>query len=130
MNVGPLRVMLFSTNTPPNQSTMTIITVPRNSLIGWAICWRVFTRRMFSRYSEFILSKRRFIFSSAQKAFMMRSPPSVSSTWLIVSLHSDCAFIDFCFSLRPTKPMNQPMMGTMTSVKSVSCQLMTSSVAK
>ena len=32
-----------------------------------------------------------FIFSSAQNALMMRSPPSVSSTMLMVSLHNVCA---------------------------------------
>ena len=61
---------------------------------------------------------------------MMRSPPSVSSTWLMVSLQRACAFTESCFSRRPTMPMNQPMMGTMTSVKSVSCQEMKMSVAK
>lgn len=61
---------------------------------------------------------------------MMRRPPSVSSTWLIVSLHRACALMDFAFSLRPTTPMNQPKTGTKTMVKSVSCQLMASRVAK
>ena len=43
-----------------------------------------------------------FKYDPAQKALMMRSPPSVSSTWLMVSLHSACAFIDLALSLRPT----------------------------
>ena len=60
----------------------------------------------------------------------MRSPPSVSSTWLIVSLHSACALIDFCLSLRPTKPITQPISGTKMRVNSVSCQLTKSSVEK
>ena len=37
MKIGPESVWLFNTNTPPNHSTMTIITVPKNSLMGWAI---------------------------------------------------------------------------------------------
>ena len=49
MNVGPERAILLSTSEPPNQSTMTIISVPRNSLIGWAIDWRMFTRMMSLR---------------------------------------------------------------------------------
>ena len=61
---------------------------------------------------------------------MMRRPPSVSSTWLMVSLHSVCAVMLFCFSFLPTKPMNQPKTGTKTSVKSVSCQEMISRVVK
>ena len=130
MNVGPLSPLPLSTNIPPNHITMTIISVPRNSLMGWAICWRVFTRRTCSRYSELMRSKRRFILSSAQKALIMRSPPSVSSTWLIVSLHRACAFIERCFSLRPTMPITQPIRGTNTSVNSVSCQLISSSVVK
>ena len=60
----------------------------------------------------------------------MRSPPSVSSTWLIVSLHSACAFIDFCLSLRPTMPITHPISGTNTMVNSVSCQLTMSMVVK
>ena len=34
MNIGPVKVMLFSTRIPPNHNTMTIITVPKNSDIG------------------------------------------------------------------------------------------------
>ena len=61
---------------------------------------------------------------------MMRSPPKVSSTWLIVSLQSDCALMDFAFSLRPTSPMNHPNTGTKMIVKSVSCHEMATSAAK
>ena len=61
---------------------------------------------------------------------MMRSPPSVSSTWLMVSLQSACAFTESCFSLRPTQPMNQPMTGTMTSVNTVSCHEIKSRIRK
>ena len=38
--------------------------------------------------------------------------------------------MEFCFSLRPTLPITQPMSGTMASVNSVSCQLMKMSVEK
>ena len=76
---------------------------------------------MESRYSELMPSNRLFILSSAQNALMMRSPPSVSSTCDIVSLHSDCAAIDLRLSFLPTYPINQPKMGTNTRVKSVSC---------
>ena len=98
--------------------------------MGCAICWRMFTRMRMSRYSELMRLKRSFIFSSAQKALMMRSPPSVSSTWLMVSLHIACAFTEFCFSLRPTMPMNHPKMGTKMMVNSVSCHEMMMSVVK
>ena len=39
-------------------------------------------------------SKRPLIFFSARNAFMMRSPPRVSSTWLIVSLQYCWAWAD------------------------------------
>ena len=130
MNVGPVMVWLLSTRIPPNHNTMTIITVPRNSLMGWASCWRMFTFMMLLRNSEFTLSKRSFIFSSAQKALMIRSPPRVSSTWLMVSLHSPCAATDFAFSFLPMIPMNHPNIGTKKMVNRVSCQLMMSSVVK
>ena len=130
MNVGPDSVELLSTRMPPNHSTITIMTVPRNSLMGWASCCRLFTLITLLRCRSLTSAKRSFIFSSAQKALMMRSPPSVSSTWLIVSLHSACASLEFCFSLRPTLPITQPMSGTMASVNSVSCQLMKMSVEK
>ena len=61
---------------------------------------------------------------------MIRRPPSVSSTWLIVSLQSACALMLCAFSLRPTQPMNQPMMGTMMRVKRVSSQEMKIKAAK
>ena len=70
------------------------------------------------------------IFSSAQNALMMRKPPSVSSTILIVSLQSACASILCAFSFLPTTPMNQPKGGTKRMVKRVSCQLMQMSVMK
>ena len=47
-------------------------------------------------------ANRLFIFSSAQKALMMRRPPSVSSTWLMVSLQSCCASMLLAFSFLPT----------------------------
>ena len=92
--------------------------------MGWASDWRTPTLMRLRRNSSFTLAKRWLIFSSAQNALMMRSPLSVSSTWLIVSLHSPCAFRDFALSLRPTTPITQPISGTTQRVKSVSCQLM------
>ncbi|CDD04799.1 unknown [Prevotella sp. CAG:592] len=47
MNVGPESTCWLSTRMPPNHNTMIIITVPRNSLMGCAICWRVFTLRIW-----------------------------------------------------------------------------------
>ena len=88
MNVGTDSVELLSTRMPPNHNTITIMTVPRNSLMGWASCCRLFTLITLSRCLSLTSAKRSFIFSSAQKALIMRSPPRVSSTWLIVSLHS------------------------------------------
>ena len=61
---------------------------------------------------------------------MMRNPPKVSSTILIVSLQSDCASVLCAFSFFPTTPMNQPNGGTKRMVKRVSCQLMQMSVMK
>ena len=131
MNVGPdSEASPESTRIPPNHSTITIITVPRNSLIGCAICWRMFTLMMSFRYWLLTLSNRLFIFVSAQKAFTMRSPPSVSSTWLMVSLQRACAFMEFCFSFLPTIPINHPITGTNTSVNSVSCHDMMIRVEK
>ena len=49
MKMGPESVWLLSTSTPPNHSTMTIMTVPRNSLMGCAIDWRMFTRMISLR---------------------------------------------------------------------------------
>ena len=74
--------------------------------------------------------KRLFIFSSAQNALIMRSPPSVSSTCDMVSLHRLCASIDLRLSFLPTKPMNHPKTGTKTRVKSVSCHEMNSRAVK
>ena len=130
MNDGPESILLSSTSMPPTQSTMMMSTVPRNSLIGCAICWRMFTRCTASRYSLLMFEKRVFILSSAQNAFTMRSPPSVSSTCDIVSLQSDCALIDFFLSFLPTQPMNHPKIGTKTMVKSVSCHEMKMSAPK
>ena len=44
MNVGPDRICWSSTRMPPTHSTMMMSTVPKNSLMGCAICWRMFTR--------------------------------------------------------------------------------------
>ena len=74
--------------------------------------------------------KRLFIFSSAQNAFIMRRPPSVSSTCDMVSLHRLCASIDLRLSFLPTKPMNHPKTGTKMRVKSVSCHEMKSRAVK
>ena len=70
------------------------------------------------------------IFSSAQNALMIRSPPKVSSTTLIVSLHNACALILCAFNLRPIHPMNQPIIGMIITEKSVSCQEMIIKVVK
>ena len=72
---------------PPNQSTMTIKMVPRNSLMGCANAWRMDTRLVASRYSLLHLLNRSIIFFSAVKALMTRRPPSVSSSCAMVSPH-------------------------------------------
>ena len=85
---------------------------------------------MASRYSLLHLSKRASIFFSAMKALMMRRPPSVSSSWDMVSLHLLCASSDWRFSFLPTVPMIHPMTGTTSRVNTVSCQLTAISVVK
>ena len=130
MNLGPVSVWLLRTSIPPTHNTMIIIIVPRNSLIGWANCWRVLTRMMLSLYWLFTLSKRLFILSSAQKALMIRRPPKVSSTWLMVSLQRLCASILRALSFRPIKPINQPNTGTKIIVNNVSCHDITNNAMK
>ena len=67
------------------------------------------------------LGAERFYYAQSAQCFLH---------WLIVSLHSDWAFSERCLSLRPTKPITQPIRGTNTRVNSVSCQLTISSVVK
>ena len=115
---------------PPNQSTSTMSTVPKNSLIGWARLWRMATRLVALRYSLLHFTKRFIIFSSAINALMIRIPPNVSSSCDMVSLHLFWASSDWRFSLRPTRPMIHPITGSTMMVNRVSCQLVTIRVAK
>ena len=117
-------------NVPPNHSTATIRMVPKNSLIGCAIAWRIATLFVASRSSLLHLVKRLIILSSAIKALMMRKPPSVSSNCDIVSLHFACASSDWRFSFLPTTPINQPIPGNTIIVKRVNCQLTVTNVTK
>ena len=123
-------LLLCNISVPPNHNTMTMSIVPRNSLIGCAICWRMLTRLMVLRYRLLDSVKRVFIFFSALKALMMRRPPSVSSSCDIKSLHCPWAMSEPRFSFFPTVPITQPMMGTMAMVNKVSCQLIIISVVK
>ena len=61
---------------------------------------------------------------------MMRSPPRVSSTWLMVSLHNAWTLMLLALSLRPTTPMNHPKRGTKQRVKRVSFHEMKSRAQK
>ena len=115
---------------PPNHSTMAIMMVPRHSLTGCARAWRVATRVFLTFMASVTRSKRRPILRSARKALMMRRPPSVSSTWLMVSLHRACASRDCSLSLRPILPMIHSITGANSAVKRVICHEMNSSTAK
>ncbi len=115
---------------PPNHNTSTISRVPRNSLIGCARAWRVATRFVALRNSLLHCVKRSIIFCSAMKALIMRRPPNVSSSWVIVSLHLPCASSDWRFSFFPTFPITHPIPGTTNRVNRVSCQLVASKVPK
>ena len=61
---------------------------------------------------------------------MMRKPPKVSSTWLIVSLQRACAVMLLCFNFLPTMPINDAKSGTKSRVKIVSCHEITIKVMK
>ena len=76
------------------------------------------------------MSNLAFIFSSALNAFIILSPPNVSSTWLMVSLHRLCARMLLALSFLPTKPMNHVKMGAKIIVKIVSCHDMTINVTR
>ena len=115
---------------PPNQSTIIIITVPRNSLRGWARDCLVATLLEAFLSSLLTLVNLPTILSSAMNALMMRSPPSVSSSWDIVSLHLPWASRDCLLSFFPTAPMPHAITGTTRSVNRVSCQLVYMSVPK
>ena len=75
-----------SMSVPPNQRTMAIITEPSSSLTGWALAWRTATRVFLLRIASVTSPNLADIFFSARKALMILRPPSVSSTWLMVSL--------------------------------------------
>ncbi len=55
-------LLLCNISVPPNHNTMTMSIVPRNSLIGCAICWRMLTWLMVLRYRLLDSVKRVFIF--------------------------------------------------------------------
>ena len=107
---------------PPNQSTMAIIAEPRNSLTGWALAWRTATWLFLRRMDSVTCPKRLSIRRSARKAFTMRSPPRVSSTWLIVSLQYFCASAESAFRRRPVALMTRIISGAKTITNRVSCQ--------
>jgi len=115
---------------PPNHNTTTISNVPKNSLIGCANAWRMATLLVASRNSLLHSVKRFIIFCSAIKALIIRSPPKVSSSWDIVSLHLACASSDCLFNFLPTLPMIHPIPGTTNNVNKVSCQLVIINVPK
>ena len=106
---------------PPNQSTMAIITVPRNSLTGWALAWRTDTWLTLRRMLSVVLSNRADIFFSARKALTILRPPRVSSTWLIVSDQKPCASVESAFRRRPMALITKMTMGAKTMVNRVSC---------
>ena len=57
-------LLLCNISVPPNHNTMTMSIVPRNSLIGCAICWRMLTWLMVLRYRllDSVLGKYEKIF--------------------------------------------------------------------
>ena len=93
------------------------ITVPRNSLTGWAVACRVLTRASLRRMRSVISWKRRRMVFSALKAFTTRRPPRVSSTWLMVSLQRLWASREERLSCLPITPMIQMKAGAKTMVK-------------
>ena len=131
MNIGasiiewPLRIKV-----PPKNRAMVIRTVPRNSLTGWARACRIVTLLVFLRIASVTPSNLVDIFFSAMKAFITLSPPSVSSTWDITSLHNICTSRDLRFRFLPMIPMAQIIKGAKMIVKAVICQLITINAAK
>ena len=85
---------------------------------------------MASRKSLFVLAKRSDILRSAIKAFIIRSPPKVSSNCDIISPHCACAATDWLFNFRLTTPIIQPASGRITITNNVSCQLTVNNVIK
>ena len=124
MNVGAsnqafsLRMMV-----PPNHNTIIIRTVPRNSLIGCASACLVATLPVFFFTASVTLSNLFCILSSATNALITLSPPNVSSSWDMVSLHSACAWSERFFNVLPSALMSQISSGATRTVKMVSCQL-------
>ena len=115
---------------PPNQRTTIIIIDPRNSLTGCASACRIATLDVVRLSSLLVCRNLSFILSSAMNALMILSPPSVSSSWDMVSLHFACASRDSLLSCLPIALMAHAIRGTTRSVNRVSCQLVKSSVAK
>ena len=131
MKVGAsIGALSLSMSVPPNHRTMAIIMVPRHSLTGWARAWRVATRVFLTFIASVTRSKRPPMRRSARKALMTLRPPSVSSTWLMVSLQRACASRDCSLSLRPIFPIIQSISGAKSTVKRVICQETNTSTAK
>ena len=132
MNVGPSMGALaeFRIRVPPYHSTTTISAVPMNSLTGCARAWRMLTRLAALRNCSLLDAKRFDILSSARKALMTLSPPSVSSNSDMVSLQNDCTTRELALSLRPIEPITQIITGPITRVNIVSCQLIATSVPR
>src|SRR5574344_2287488 len=107
---------------PPNQRTIAIIMDPRSSLTGCALDWRIATLLSLERMDSVTFSNLEVIFFSARNALMMRSPPRVSSTWLIVSLQYFWASADWALSWRPIALMIQIMTGAKIITNRVSSQ--------
>ena len=94
-----------------------IMTVPRNSLTGWAVAWRMLTRATFRRIRSVTSWKRRRMVPSALNALITRRPPRVSSTWLMVSLHRACASSEERLSCLPITPIIHTKAGAKMMVK-------------
>ena len=103
--------------TPPTQSTIINIMVPRNSHTGWAVACRTLTRASLRRIRSVMSWKRRRMVFSALKALITRRPPKVSSTWLIVSLQRLWASREERLSCLPMRPIIQMKAGAKTMVK-------------
>ena len=119
MNLPPNRLVPRIIMAPPTQSTIIIITVPSSSLTGWAVACRMLTRAILRRILSVMAWKRSRMVFSALKAFTMRSPPRVSSTWLMVSLQSACASREFRLSCLPISPITHTKAGANTMVNTI-----------
>ena len=131
MNVGAsIGEESLRISVPPNQRTIMIMHVPRNSLTGWADACLVATLLAAVLNSSAVVANLSFILSSAMNALITLRPPRVSSSWDMVSLHFAWASSDFLLSFFPMALMPHAMSGTTARVKRVSCQLVTIRVAK